>query len=118
GYGYQFWRCRHDAYRGDGAFGQYCVVMPKQDAVLAITGGVGVLDMQPPLDLVWELLLPAMGDEPHIEDVAAYQHLSEKLAGLSFAPIAGQATSPIAAQVSGRTYKMDANPLMIETLTL
>ncbi len=23
GYGYQFWRCRHNAYRGDGAFGQY-----------------------------------------------------------------------------------------------
>ena len=28
GYGYQFWRSRHDAYRGDGAFGQYCVVVP------------------------------------------------------------------------------------------
>ena len=32
GYGYQFWRCQHGAYRGDGAFGQYCVVMPEQDA--------------------------------------------------------------------------------------
>jgi hypothetical protein len=28
GYGYQFWRCRHNCYRGDGAFGQYCIVMP------------------------------------------------------------------------------------------
>jgi CubicO group peptidase (beta-lactamase class C family) len=28
GYGYQFWRCRHNAYRGDGAFGQYCIVLP------------------------------------------------------------------------------------------
>ena len=28
GYGYQFWRCRHGAYRGDGAFGQFCVVLP------------------------------------------------------------------------------------------
>ena len=26
GYGYQFWMCRHGAYRGDGAFGQFCVV--------------------------------------------------------------------------------------------
>ncbi|HEY2411543.1 MAG TPA: serine hydrolase, partial [Pirellulaceae bacterium] len=33
GYGYQFWRCRHGAYRGDGAFGQFCVVLPEQDAV-------------------------------------------------------------------------------------
>ena len=44
GYGYQFWRCRHGAYRGDGAFGQYCLVLPDQDAVLAITAGVE--DMQ------------------------------------------------------------------------
>ena len=32
GYGYQFWRCRHGLYRGDGAFGQFCIVMPEQDA--------------------------------------------------------------------------------------
>src|SRR5262245_43043714 len=56
GYGYQFWRCRHDAYRGDGAFGQYCVVLPEQDAVIAITSGVR--DMQAVLNLVWDKLLP------------------------------------------------------------
>jgi len=44
GYGFQFWRCRHNAFRGDGAFGQYCLVMPDQDAVVAITSGVK--DMQ------------------------------------------------------------------------
>ncbi len=59
GYCYQFWRCRHNTYRGDGAFGQYCVVMPDQDAVLAITSGVP--DMQAVLNLVWDCLLPAMG---------------------------------------------------------
>ncbi|MES2568453.1 MAG: serine hydrolase, partial [Verrucomicrobiota bacterium] len=37
GYGFQFWRCRHGAYRGDGAHGQFCVVLPEQDAVIAIT---------------------------------------------------------------------------------
>src|SRR6516164_6755983 len=37
GYGYQFWRCRHNSYRGDGAFGQYCLVIPELDAVVAIT---------------------------------------------------------------------------------
>src|SRR6185369_2110788 len=26
GYGYQFWRSRHNSFRGDGAFGQYCMV--------------------------------------------------------------------------------------------
>ncbi len=62
GYGYQFWRCRHGAYRGDGAFGQFCVVMPEQDAVIAITSGVK--SMQSVLDLVWDKLLPAMKPAP------------------------------------------------------
>jgi CubicO group peptidase (beta-lactamase class C family) len=62
GYGFQFWCCRHHAYRGDGAFGQYCIVMPEQDAVLAITSNVG--DMQALLNLVWEHILPALGPAP------------------------------------------------------
>ncbi len=41
GYGYQFWRCRHGFYRGDGAYGQFCIVMPQYDAVVAITSGTG-----------------------------------------------------------------------------
>src|SRR5439155_6649798 len=62
GYGYQFWRCRHGAYRGDGAFGQFCVVLPEQDAVIAITSGVR--NMQSVLDLVWDKLLPAIEPSP------------------------------------------------------
>jgi hypothetical protein len=54
GYGYQFWRSRHGAYRGDGAFGQLVVVMPDQDAVFVSTGGYA--DMQPVLDHLWTLL--------------------------------------------------------------
>ena len=47
GYGYFFWRCRrHGCYRGDGAFGQFCIVMPEQDAVVAITSGTRDLQRQ------------------------------------------------------------------------
>ncbi len=38
GYGYQFWRCRHGAYRGDGAFGHAAatiVLSPSRTAVIA-----------------------------------------------------------------------------------
>lgn len=62
GYGFQFWRCRHNAFRGDGKDGQFCVVLPDQDAVLAITANTG--DMQGELNLVWEHLLPAFSDMP------------------------------------------------------
>ena len=59
GYGFQFWRCRHNAFRGDGAFGQYAIAMPDQEMAIAITSGLR--NMQSVLDRVWEILLPAAG---------------------------------------------------------
>jgi CubicO group peptidase (beta-lactamase class C family) len=116
GYGYQFWLCQHDAYRGDGAFGQFCVVMPEQDAVLAITAGVS--DMQSVLDLVWEHLLPAMGASPLPADPAAQAKLAQTLSNLTLTPQQGQPSSALAARVSGQTYRFDANEHKIETITL
>jgi CubicO group peptidase (beta-lactamase class C family) len=60
GYGFQFWMARH-GFRGDGAFGQFMVILPEQDAVLAITSQTD--NMQETLDLAWEHLLPAFGTE-------------------------------------------------------
>lgn len=57
GYGLQFWRSRH-GYRGDGAYGQFMLVLPEADAVVAITGQSP--DMQAVLDDVWTHLLPAL----------------------------------------------------------
>lgn len=118
GYGYQFWRCRHGAYRGDGVFGQYCIVLPDQDAVIAITGGMDVFDMQKPLDLIWELLLPAMRPDALPADVAAEAVLAKKLSDLSLKLVQGQRNSPLASQISGRSYVVDANVLMLDTITL
>lgn len=117
GYGYQFWRCRHNAYRGDGAFGQYCVVMPEQDAVLAITGGMALEDMQQPLDLLWDLL-PAMGSEPLAEETEAQQALTDKLTNLNLSLLQGQAAPTLAAAISGQTYNIDSNDLGINTISL
>jgi len=104
GYGFQFWRCRHNAYRGDGAFGQYCVVMPDQDAVLAITGGLG--DMQAVLDLVWTHLLPAMASKALPEDAGAHAALVSRLAGLALSPLEGAFASP--------AFDLDAQRAVVE----
>ncbi len=58
GYGYQFWRSRHGSYRGDGAHGQFCLVLPQHDAVIAITSGTR--DMASVMNLVWDQLVPAL----------------------------------------------------------
>jgi CubicO group peptidase (beta-lactamase class C family) len=60
GYGFQFWRARH-GYRGDGAYGQYMVILPDADAVVAITSQSE--NMQVVLDTLWEHLLPALTAE-------------------------------------------------------
>jgi CubicO group peptidase (beta-lactamase class C family) len=57
GYGFQFWRSRH-GYRGDGAYGQYMVILPEADAVVAITSQSPA--MQLVLDALWEHLLPVL----------------------------------------------------------
>ena len=36
GYGYQFWRNEKAGFRGDGAFGQACIVLPEKQLVLAL----------------------------------------------------------------------------------
>jgi CubicO group peptidase (beta-lactamase class C family) len=101
GYGYQFWRCQHNCYRGDGAFGQYAVVMPDQDAVVAITSAVE--NMQTVLDLIWKHLLPAM-NKPLAKNQIEQDKLSSTLANLSIPPVSGHATSRLANSLSGKTF--------------
>jgi CubicO group peptidase (beta-lactamase class C family) len=116
GYGYQFWRCRHNAYRGDGAFGQFCIVMPEQDAVLAITAGVA--NMQAVLDLVWERLLPAFNTAALPEDAAAQQSLTARLSTLALPLQTGSPFSPVSGRISGKVYQMDANDAQITEISL
>ncbi|MFM8395918.1 MAG: serine hydrolase domain-containing protein, partial [Acidobacteriota bacterium] len=101
GYGYQFWRTQHGFYRGDGAFGQYCVVMPEHDAVLIITSGVR--NMQAVLDLVWEKLLPVFEKRALPADRRSQEQLTARLASLRVRRPTG-ATTPGNANLLGRQY--------------
>ena len=91
GYGFQFWIARH-GFRGDGAYGQFCVVLPEHGVVLAMTGQGE--DMQGVLNLAWEHLLPAFGRPDGavtaaVEDDAADAALAARLASLALSPIGG-----------------------------
>lgn len=105
GYGYQFWRCRHGAYRGDGAFGQFCVVLPEQDAVFVTTSGED--DMQAILNAVWEHLLPAMQESALEPDRAAQKVLQAKLDSLNHAPVQGEMETATSRSVQGMTYAFE-----------
>lgn len=105
GYGFQFWMARH-GYRGDGAFGQFCVVLPEQDVVVATTGGTEA--MQAVLDHLWSALLPGIGTANADEDVQ--RRLEERLRGLSL-PSCQAGPEPAQWQDgSGRSFRADPAP--------
>ena len=102
GYGYQFWRNRLAGFRADGAFGQFCLVLPEQDAVVVLTSALPV--SQAALDLVWEHLLPAFGDSAL---PASESPMAGVLAALTLPTVAGEATSAMADRVAGIRFPFD-----------
>lgn len=120
GYGYQFWRARH-GYRGDGAFGQFCVVLPEHDAVVAITSGDA--DMQGILDVLWEHLLPALGASHAPPEPGVHEALVERLAGLRLDPpgageLRAREVPEGAVAWSGRRIVFEPNPLEVRWAVL
>lgn len=116
GYGYQFWRCRHGAYRGDGAFGQFCVVLPEQDAVVAITSGYG--DMAKIMNILWDKLLPAFHYVPLPDNEEGVAALDEKLDSLVLPVPKGEPGASQWQHVSGNTYRFPRNESKIESVKL
>jgi hypothetical protein len=80
GYGFQFWMARH-GYRGDGAFGQFCVVLPEHQTVIVTTAYT--LQMQAVLDAMWTHLLPGLGAAPPPHPGSAQDELRARLGGLA-----------------------------------
>ncbi|MFI2427235.1 serine hydrolase domain-containing protein [Streptomyces sp. NPDC018955] len=91
GYGYQFWVSRH-GFRGDGAYGQFCLVLPEHDAVVAVT--TATERTQEYLDLVWRHLLPAFHPAPLTGREAADTALRERLERLALPPADGGPVPP------------------------
>lgn len=116
GYGYQFWRCRHNAYRGDGAFGQFCVIMPEQDAVIAITSGLE--DMQAVLNQIWENILPGMVNDHIPPNKDSHEMLLHRLSTLALNPPNIKSHSQTAGEISGKHYVFEENDIGINAISL
>jgi CubicO group peptidase (beta-lactamase class C family) len=115
GYCYQFWRCRHNAFRADGAYGQYIIVMPEKDAVIAITAETS--DMQSELNLVWDYLLQAINDNKLPADEKSSSELAQKLASLALPVPLKSTESAIESQISGKVFTFGENDKYIKSLS-
>jgi CubicO group peptidase (beta-lactamase class C family) len=116
GYGFQFWRCVPGFYRADGAFGQFCIVMPQYDCVVAITGGTK--DTKGVMKMLWSKLIPELRPAPIPENPDAQAALRARLASLALPFPQGAATSAQAARISGRKFAFEANSLGLESVSL
>ena len=122
GYGYQFWRNRHGAYRASGAGGQLALVMTEQDAVVAITAGTS--QIRDIFDLVWDRLAPGMRDEPLEDNPAEAERLREQLANLSIRVPDAKPAAVGEPEVGdhrkwlGRAWRFEDNDLDINALAL
>ncbi|MBP5320383.1 MAG: serine hydrolase [Kiritimatiellae bacterium] len=102
GYGFQFWRCRFNCFRADGASGQLTVVMPDQDAVLSVHAGLG--PMQHELNLIWKYLLPAFQDKPLPANPEAEKALVDRCAALALKTVEGKKDGR--QDIFGKTYTL------------
>jgi hypothetical protein len=116
GYGFQFWRSRHGFYRADGAHGQFCLILPQYDTVVAITSGTR--DMASVMNLVWDRLVPALGSDALPADDAARDRLERRLASLSLPTVTGMPPSNKVKALVNRTYRFPTNALNTEAIAL
>lgn len=123
GYGWQVWMNRH-GYRGDGAFGQFGLVLPAHDMVVVTTSATELLHVV--LESAWTHLLPgvdrlpgsgpgpdtpAEGGNPAVGDTRdgvavgtgddARVAMDAALASMALAPAGGWSAGAVAADRSG-----------------
>ena len=116
GYGYQFWRCKPGGYRGDGAFGQYCIVVPEKDAVIAITSETK--DMGASMQLVWDHILPAMQDAPiEAADEATGQTPEAQAEKLALPTVQQSSAETAQPTIDQRTYTFQDNEFGAEQVS-
>jgi CubicO group peptidase (beta-lactamase class C family) len=116
GYGYQFWRCKPGFYRGDGAFGQFCVVMPQHDAVFVVTSESW--DMQKSMTTMWDNLLPAMQANALPENKEEQSRLKKMLGELSIPVPKGTTTSSLMKPGSSINIKVNNNDYGVTDMQL
>ena len=108
GYGYQIWMCKPEGvYRADGAMGQFTIVCPKQDMIIAITEtAMGAHWAQTTLEITWDFLAEVTSDAALPEDTVACEALYERMGKLNIGNPVCRPYSPTAAKISGKKFKL------------
>ncbi|MGJ7534147.1 MULTISPECIES: serine hydrolase domain-containing protein [unclassified Variovorax] len=115
-YGYQWWLGQHGAYNADGLFGQYSVVFPEQNAVLALNSA-----LPPKAGFNAGILykhFPAAFGATALTSEKDYAALKARTRTLQLLPPVKPTSSPVAANVSGQRFDFAENPEKIKSMRL
>jgi hypothetical protein len=115
GYCYQMWRCRNQAFRADGAYGQFIIIMPEKDAVVAITAETA--DMQQELNLVWKYLLPAIHPSPLSANKLESEKMNQQLSALAISIPKSLSFPTEEKNLSGKIFVIQPNQKQIKNIS-
>ncbi len=114
GYCYQMWRSRNNSYRGDGANGQFIIVLPEHDAVIITTAEAP--DMQGEFNLIWQYLLPAFQAKKLPANPKMLASLKAKSASLALPLPAKSTISTLESTISGKSFGIVSNDKSLESI--
>jgi hypothetical protein len=118
GYSYQWW-ANEDGGAAVGYGEQIIFVLPHKNLVVVLTGGLPISDINLYVDLTYGYVLPAVkSDQPLAPDPAA-KALADRVAAIANPEAQPVPALPaMAASVSGKTLRLDENPLGWKTAQL
>lgn len=116
GYGYQIWMCRpNGVYRADGAMGQFTIVVPDKDMIIAITENAsGAHWAQTTLDVMWEFLERIEKHPAKAENTEKSECLKNRMGRLALPNPKYAPYSPIAENIEGRQWRVLAGDFYME----
>ncbi|NMA09224.1 MAG: serine hydrolase [Clostridiales bacterium] len=119
GYGYQFWRTRHNGFACRGMGAQLAICLPDQDFILVTTGDTQAIPSATCViyEALWTEIYPYLEKYVSLpENPDAYEKARARWDGQEIIHVEGAATSPMAERISGVTYRSSGNELNFTSL--
>lgn len=119
GYGYQFWRIRHNGYVCYGMGGQLVIFLPGENLICITTADTQGLEggNQMIYNALYEEILPHLSPAPLPECPEDYQALQALAKSLSIQPLEGAMDCQKAAEVNGMIYHMEPGTPNFQTVS-
>ena len=116
GYGYQIWRTEQNGFAFVGMGDELTIALPDRDFIFVCTAdhqGTNNIIRNILVHYFFDMIIDELSDEPLPEDKAAEARLAERTSDLKLRALQGMPDSPFRAELNGRVYSCEQNPMGI-----